>query len=232
MAERAMRLSSRVLLLKPMKFILAKKEGMTRIFAEDGRAHAGTILTADPVIVTQVKTKDGKDAYSAVQVGTGIRKVKNISKAVLGHTKGRGYEAIREFRTDDATEIVGSAIDASIFSVGDIVHVSGLTKGKGFAGGVKRYGFHGGPRSHGQKHSEREPGSIGGGGGRAGGRVAKGIRMAGRMGAERVTIENLKVLAVDAAAGKIIVSGAVPGHRGTLLEVSAAPASPKLQRGE
>ena len=99
------------------------------------------------------------------------------------------------------------------------MRVSGLTKGKGFAGVVKRHGFHGGPRTHGQKHSEREAGSIGGGGGRAGGRVAKGLRMAGRMGGERVTVMNLKVLVVDAKAGEIIVSGAVPGRRGTLLEV-------------
>ena len=203
---------------KTMKFILAKKEGMTRIFAEDGRAHAGTILIADSMTVTQTKTKEGKDGYAAVQVGTGIRKVKNIGKAVSGHTKGKGYAAIREFGTTDATE-VGSTIDASVFAVGDVVQVSGITKGKGFAGGVKRYGFHGGPRTHGQKHSEREPGSIGGSGGRAGGRVAKGIRMAGRMGADRVTVKNLKVLAIDVAAGKMIVSGAVPGHRGTLLEV-------------
>ena len=201
-----------------MKFILAKKEGMTRVFGEDGRAYAGTILTADPVVVTQVKTKDGKDAYFAIQVGMGTRRVKNISKAVFGHTKGKGYEAIREFRTNDTAE-VGNAIDASVFAIGDTVQVSGLTKGKGFAGVVKRHGFHGGPRSHGQKHTERSPGSIGGSGGRAGGRVAKGMKMAGRMGNERVTVKNLKVLAVDAKEGKLIVSGAVPGRRGTLLEV-------------
>ncbi len=205
-----------------MKFILATKIGMTRIFGEDGRARAGTILSADPVTVTQVKTKEGKDAYSAVQVGQGVRKTKNISKPVLGHTKGKGYEAVREFRTDEAAE-VGSTIDASTFAVGDTVRVSGLTKGKGFAGVVKRHGFHGGPRSHGQKHTERSPGSIGGSGGRAGGRVAKGMRMAGRMGTDRVTVMNLKVLAVDVAAGEIIVSGAVPGRRGTLLEVVSSP---------
>lgn len=191
---------------------------MTRIFTEDGRAYAGTILKADPIVVTQVKAKEGKDAYSAVQVGTGARRAKNVSKAVLGHTKGKGYEDIREFRTDAAAE-VGSTIDAATFAVGDMVRVSGLTKGKGFAGVVKRHGFHGGPRTHGQKHSEREAGSIGGGGGRAGGRVAKGIRMAGRMGGERVTVMNLKVLLVDTKTGQLIVSGAVPGRRGTLLEV-------------
>ncbi len=214
-----------------MKFILAKKEKMTRIFADDGRAYAGTILITDPVTVTQVKTSagggsasGGKDGYNAIHVGMGERRTKNISKAVLGHTKGKGYVAIREFRlpaqagTDEAAE-VGSTIDASVFAVGDVVRVSGISKGKGFAGVVKRHGFHGGPRSHGQKHTERSPGSIGGSGGRAGGRVVKGKRMAGRMGSDRVTVTNLKVLAVDAKAGEIIVSGAVPGRRGTLLEI-------------
>lgn len=204
-----------------MKFILAKKEGMTRVFGEDGIARAATILSADSVVVTAVKTKEGKDGYAAIQVGAGTRRTKNISKAVLGHTKGKGYEAIREFRTEDTAE-VGSTIDATVFTVGDTVQVSGISKGKGFAGVVKRHGFHGGPRSHGQKHSEREAGSIGGSGGRAGGRVAKGIRMAGRMGADRITVKNLKVLLVDKESGKIIVSGAVPGRRGTLLEVVAA----------
>lgn len=201
-----------------MKFTLATKVGMTRIYGEDGHTLAGTILAADPITVTQVKTKDGKDGYSAVQVGHGVRKTKNVSKSVLGHTGGKGYKAIREFKTDMAAN-AGDVIDASTFAVGDMVRVSGLTKGKGFAGVVKRHGFHGGPRSHGQKHSEREAGSIGGGGGRAGGRVAKGLRMAGRMGADRVTVMNLKVLVVDQEAGQIIVSGAVPGRRGTLLEV-------------
>ncbi|MBU6491054.1 50S ribosomal protein L3 [Patescibacteria group bacterium] len=204
-----------------MKFILAKKEKMTRVFGEDGRARAGTILITDPITVTQVKTKDGKDGYAAIQVGMGVRKEKNISKPVLGHTKGKGYAAIREFRTNNSATI-GDTIDASVFAIGDVVQVSGLTKGKGFTGVVKRHGFHGGPRSHGQKHTERSPGSIGGSGGRAGGRVAKGMRMAGRMGADRVTVTNLKVLAVDAKAGEIIVSGAVPGARGTLLEVISA----------
>lgn len=206
-----------------MKFILAKKEGMTRLFGEDGRARAGTILVADPVIVTQVKTKEGKDGYSAIQVGFGARKPKNISKPVLGHTKGNGFQAIREFRLPEGgselEQVAGNTISADIFAVGDIVQVSGITKGKGFAGVVKRHGFHGGPRSHGQKHTERSPGSIGGSGGRAGGRVAKGMRMAGRMGSDRVTVTNLKILVVDAKEGKIIVSGAVPGRRGTLLEI-------------
>lgn len=194
---------------------------MIRVFTDDGRAYAGTILNMQPVTVTQVKTTEGKDGYTAVQVGMGERKTKNIGKAVLGHTDGKGYEAIREFRDAEGLE-KGAVIDASVFAVGDTVRVSGLTKGKGFSGVVKRHGFHGGPRSHGQKHTERSPGSIGGSGGRAGGRVVKGKKMAGRMGAERVTVTNLKVLAVDKAAGQIVISGAVPGRRGTLLEVVAA----------
>ena len=202
-----------------MKFILAKKGDMTRVFGEDGRARAATVLKTDGVTITQVKTADGADKYSAVQVGFGTRKAKNVSKAVLGHTKGAAYETLREFAGEGE---VGAKIDASAFAVGDVVAISCLTKGKGFAGVVKRHGFHGGRRTHGQKHSEREPGSIGGSGGRAGGRVAKGLRMAGRMGADRVTVKNLKVLAVDPKAGEILVSGAVPGNKGTILEIVAA----------
>ena len=204
-----------------MKFILATKENMTRIFAEDGRAYAGTILSVAPMTITQVKSESTKDGYTAIQVGMGERKTKNVSKPVLGHTGGKGYEVIREFRGAEGLE-KGATLDASALSAGDIVQVSGITKGKSFAGVVKRHGFHGGPRSHGQKHSEREPGSIGGSGGRAGGRVAKGLKMAGRMGSDRVTVKNLKVLAVDAKEGKIIISGAVPGRRGTVLEVVSA----------
>lgn len=204
-----------------MKFILATKENMIRVFADDGRAYAGTILNVAPVTVTQVKTPEGKDGYAAVQVGMGSRKTKNVSKAVLGHTEGKGFEALREFRGAEGVE-EGAVIDVSTFAVGDVVRVSGLSKGKGFSGVVKRHGFHGGPRSHGQKHTERSPGSIGGSGGRAGGRVVKGKRMAGRMGTDRVTVTNLKVLAVDAKAGHIVISGAVPGRRGTLLEVVSA----------
>jgi len=201
-----------------MKFILARKERMTQIFTEEGKAFAGTVLIATPMTVTQVKSKDGKDGYAAIQVGTGTRKAANTSKAEQGHFKGKGYAHVQEFRTDDAAE-VGSEIKVDVFAAGDTVQVSGVTKGKGFQGGVKRHGFHGGSRTHGQKHSEREPGSIGGSGGRAGGRVAKGLRMAGRMGGDRVTVKNLKVLAVDAATNEIIVSGAVPGARGTILEI-------------
>jgi len=204
-----------------MKFLLARKERMTQIFTEDGRMLAGTVLSATPMAVTQVKAKDGKDGYNAVQVGFGARKVKNLSKAVAGHLKGKSFSVLKEFRTDDAHEL-GAEITVDTFAVGDDVVVSGTSKGKGFAGVVKRYGFKGGPRSHGQKHSERERGSSGGGPGRAGGRVAPGMRMAGRMGQDRVTVKSLKVLAVDLAQNQIIISGAVPGSRGSLVEIVSA----------
>jgi large subunit ribosomal protein L3 len=121
---------------------------------------------------------------------------------------------------DDASAYaVGSAVDASAFAEGDKVQVSALTKAKGFQGVVKRWNFKGGPRSHGQKHSERERGSSGGGPGRAGGRVVLGMKMAGRMGGERVTVQNLKVVKVDADTGEMFIKGAVPGRRGTLVEI-------------
>jgi large subunit ribosomal protein L3 len=194
---------------------------MTQIFDEKGIVHVGTVLTAGPMVVTQVKAADGKDGYSAVQVGFEEQKVSRLGKAVLGHTKGKGFKVLKEFRTDAGDLTVGSEITADTFAEGDVIVVSANSKGRGFAGVVKRHGFHGGRRSHGQKHSEREPGSIGGGG-RAGGRVAKGMRMGGRMGNERVTVSNLKVLKVDAASGQMIVSGAVPGAPGTLVEILSA----------
>ena len=205
---------------KQIKGVLGEKLGMTQVWDADNRVVPVTVVKAGPCVVTQVRSIE-KDGYAAVQVGTGTRKAARVGKAVLGHTGGKGYEAIREFRSEDAME-KGAEIKVDTFAVGDEVQVSGLSKGKGFAGVVKRHGFHGGPRTHGQKHSEREPGSIGGSGGRAGGRVAKGMRMAGRLGHDRVTVKNLRVLAIDAATNEIIVSGAVPGARGTLLEVVSA----------
>lgn len=204
-----------------MKFILGEKQNMTQIFDEDGKVHPVTIVNAGPMTVVQVKTKE-KDGYNAVQYGYGVRREKNVSKAVLGHTKAQGvFRYLREERLRGDTKAsvsLGDIVNVSAFVAGDKVEVSGLSKGKGFQGVVKRHGFKGGPRSHGQKHSEREPGSIGGAG-RAGGRVAKGMRMAGRMGSDRITVKNLKVIAVDTEKNQIFVEGAVPGRRGTLIEL-------------
>lgn len=203
-----------------MKFILGTKEEMTQIFQEDGRVVPVTAIAAGPLTVTQVKTAD-TDGYTAVQVGFGAQKESRLGKSVLGHTKDLGaFKHLREFRLNDTADMEkGKTIDVSVFEPGDEIEVSGISKGKGFQGVVKRHGFKGGPRSHGQKHSERKPGSIGSTGPQ---RVFKGLRMAGRMGSDRVTVKNLSVVAVDTEKGLLFVKGAVPGRRGTLLEVRTA----------
>lgn len=204
-----------------MKFILGTKGKMLTVYTEDGRAFAATIITATPAVVTQIKTSE-KEGYSAVQIGSGEGKEKHVSKAQIGHAKGKILRNFRELRLKNgkAADVeVGATVDLSSFAVGEKVEVSAITKGKGFAGVVKRHGFHGGPRSHGQKHSERAPGSIGGSGGRAGGRVAKGMRMAGRMGSDRVTVRNLPILQIIPETNELVIAGAIPGRKGTLVEV-------------
>lgn len=189
---------------------------MTEYFAEDGKMHAATLVSAGPVVVTQVKTKD-KDGYDAIQVGFGERKEKNVTKSLKGHFGDKGsFALVREFKNVEAG--LGDKIDASVFEAGDVVTVSGTSKAKGFQGVIKRHNFGGGPRSHGQKHSERAPGSIGGG---LRNRVPKGMRMGGRTGSDRITVKNLKVLAVDAETDTLLISGAVPGRRGTVLEITS-----------
>lgn len=195
---------------------------MTQIFGEDGKVSAVTVLNVEPTVISQVKTAE-KDGYNAIQIGSGTRREKNISKPVKGHLKDLGNLAIlKEFRVKDVSGYNrGDKIELEGFAVGDKVVVSSISKGKGFQGVVKRHGFHGGPRSHGQKHSEREPGSIGGGG-RAAGRVVKGMRMAGRTGSDKVTVRNLRILQIN--SGQIFLSGSVPGRRGTLVEVRSVKA--------
>ena len=200
-----------------MKFMLGTKGKMTQIFDDAGVARAATIIDAGPLTVTQAKSKE-KDGYDATQVAFGAAKEKNLTKAQVGQFKGLGaFRTVREFSDGTAHE-AGKTIDISIFTPGDVVTVSAVSKGKGFQGVVKRHGFKGGPRSHGQKNKERAPGSIGGGG-RAGGRVVKGMRMAGRMGGDRITVRNLRVLQVDAATNTLVISGAIPGRVGTLIEI-------------
>lgn len=190
---------------------------MSQIFTEDGTAIPVTLLSAGPVVVTQVKTGE-KDGYEAVQVGYGAKNPRNINKAEKGHFKGLGnFRYVKEFRTALGGIKVGDSFDVSSFEPGDVVEVSGVSKGKGFQGVVKRHGFHGGPRTHGQKHSEREPGSIGATGPQ---RVFKGTRMGGRMGADRVTVKRLKVVAIDKENNVMAVSGAIPGRRGTVIEIT------------
>lgn len=186
-----------------MKFILAKKVNMTQVFTESGEALAATVLSVGPNSVTQVKSLE-KDGYRAVQIGLA----------------GKNKTKKREYRLAEGEEAgaPGDTLDITSFSEGDNVSVIAVSKGKGFQGVVKRHKFKGGRRSHGQKHSEREAGSIGGGG-RAGGRVVKGMRMAGRMGGERTTVKNLKVLKVLPESREILIAGAVPGRRGSLVEI-------------
>ncbi len=201
-----------------MKFILGTKENMMEYFSEEGVAIPVTILSAGPVTVTRVFEKS-KDGYSAVQVGFGVAKKQRINKAQLGQMKGGLYKVLKEFRLKPADENAskeGDILDVSLFAPGDKIQISGISKGKGFQGVVKRHGFSGGPRTHGQKHSEREPGSIGGG---LRTHVPKGMRMAGRMGGDKITLKNLKVVAVDTENNLMLVKGAVPGVRGSLVEI-------------
>jgi large subunit ribosomal protein L3 len=201
-----------------MKFILGTKQNMTEYFSEDGKVHPATIVTAGPIVVTQVKTKE-TDGYTALQVGYGTRKAKNITKSLKGHMGEGSYAELCEFKVSPEQAggmKKGDTITAETFVAGDEVAVSGISKAKGFQGVIKRHNFKGGPRSHGQKHSERAPGSIGGG---LRNRVPKGMRMGGRTGGDRITVSNLKILAVDAETNTLLISGAVPGRRGTMLEI-------------
>lgn len=202
-----------------MKFILGRKENMVTFIGNDGLATAATLIAVGTSVITQIKSK-AIDGYEAVQIGFGTRAEKNISKAVQGHTKDLGsFATIREFRVPDAsTWKKGDKLDASLFTVGEEVTIVGTSKGKGFQGVVKRHGFHGGRRSHGQKHSEREPGSIGSTGQQ---KISKGRRMGGRMGSDRISIKGLCILGVDTTNGKILVSGCIPGVKGAIMEIKA-----------
>lgn len=209
-----------------MKFILGTKTGMTQVFTEDGKCHAATVLKVEKAVISQVKTEE-VDGYDAVQLASGTQKEHRVSKAAKGHFGG-AVAVAREFRARKgySTEVIeglekGVTLDASTFEAGDDVTVSATSKGKGFQGVVKRHKFAGGRRSHGQKHSEREPGSIGATGIA---RVLKGTRMGGRMGSDTITVRGLKVLQVNAEENILVVSGAVPGRKGSLVEVFSTPA--------
>jgi large subunit ribosomal protein L3 len=203
-----------------MKFIIGTKDRMTQVFDANGVCHPATILRVEAATITKVKTA-ATDGYDAVQLATGSQKSHRIAKAQQGQFNGAAI--VREFRpkssygeTLPSDMAEGSTIDASVFAPGDTVIVSAVSKGKGFQGVVKRHGFAGGRRTHGQKHSEREPGSIGATGFK---RVIKGLRMAGRMGGDRITVKNLTILQVNPAENLLLVKGAIPGRPGTLVEV-------------
>jgi large subunit ribosomal protein L3 len=198
-----------------VKGIIGKKIGMTQVYAEDGRAIPATVLQAGPCVVVQKKSKD-KDGYSAVQMGlVEARKVKRVTKAMKGHFDKAGLppcRVLREFQVEDGAEVkIGDKVSVELFAAGDSVHVTGISKGKGFQGVVKRHHFRGGAATHGSMF-HRAPGSIGASAFPS--RVLKGMRAGGHMGSDRVTTRNLEVVRVDAGNNVLVVRGAVPGASG------------------
>ncbi len=197
-----------------MSGLIGKKLGMTSLFDENGKMVACTVVEAGPCVVTQVKTSE-KDGYEAVQLAFGEQKEQRLGAAINGHFKKAGTtpkKKVIEFKGFEDVK-AGDSIAADHFEEGDFISVSGTSKGKGFQGVVKRHGFHGvGQATHGQHNRLRAPGSIGAGSTPS--KVVKGMRMAGRMGGERVTVENLQVLKVDAAKNILVIRGAIPGPKG------------------
>jgi large subunit ribosomal protein L3 len=205
----------------PVQGIIGKKVGMTQVYAEDGRAIPVTVIQAGPCVVVQRKSKE-KDGVSSVQLGlVEGRKVKRVTKAMKGHFDKAGLppcRVVREFRVAEGEEVkVGDKVSVELFAPGDIIHVTGVSKGKGFQGVVKRHHFRGGAATHGSMF-HRAPGGIGASAYPS--RVIKGMRAAGHMGAETVTVRKLTVVRVDAGSHTLVVKGAVPGAGGGYLVIS------------
>jgi len=201
-----------------MKCLLGKKVGMSRLFKGE-KVIPVTLLQAGPCFVTQIKTKD-QDGYPAVQIGFGQRK--NISKPLIGHLKKAKVKSsryLREFRIDNVDDWkLGQEIKASVFTTGDKLTVVAISKGKGFTGVVKRHGFHGSSATHGHRHDERAPGSIGAAFPE---HVFKGVKMAGRSGYGQVTVKNMEVVSVDEEKNLLAIKGSIPGAPNTLVEIRA-----------
>jgi len=218
---------------KQLKGVLGTKLGMTQVFSDEGKVVPVTVVAAGPCVVTAVRTP-GADGYSAVQLGYGEIDPRRVTKPVAGHFTKAGVTPRRylvELRTDDADQYtLGQELTAETFGAGDLVDVTGRSKGKGTAGVMKRHGFHGLGASHGTQRKHRSPGSIGGCA--TPGRVFKGLKMAGRMGHVRTTVPRLTVHAVDAERGLLLIKGAVPGPKGGLVLVRSAakPAAVKEAR--
>ena len=194
--------------------IIGKKLGMTQVFRDNGKAEAVTAIEAGPCSVIQIKTV-AQEGYNAVQLGFG--QAKRLKSPQRGHLKKIGqFRYLRELRVDDTSDIqVGNRVDVGLFEAGNLVDVTGVSRGKGFAGVVKRYGFAGGPKTHGQSDRHRHGGSIGAT--TSPGRVLKGTRMAGRMGNQRVTVRKLEIFGTDPARNLLLLKGAVPGGANGLL---------------
>jgi large subunit ribosomal protein L3 len=206
--------------------LIGRKLGMTQMFDESGVVHPVTVIECGPNVITQVKSTD-TDGYEAVQLGFGIDK--RLTKPEQGHRKSSGYmsRTLREVKADDVSEYeVGQVLKADTFNTGELVDITGTSKGRGFQGGVKRHGFAGGSKTHGQSDRWRAPGSIGSSA--TPGRVFKGLKMAGHMGVDKVTVQNLKVLRVDVDRNILLVQGSVPGpNNGTLIIRRAIKAKAK-----
>ena len=206
-----------------MKGLLGTKLGMTQLWDENNRVIPVTVIQAGPCVVTQVRTPDA-NGYSAVQLGFGAIKAKQVTKPDAGHFAKADVtprKHLVELRTNDASEYtLGQELTAEVFEAAEVVDVTGVSKGKGTAGVMKRHGFHGLRASHGVHRKHRSPGSIGGCA--TPGRVFKGLKMAGRMGHERVTVQNLTVHSIDAERGLILVKGAIPGNKGGLVVLRSA----------
>ena len=207
--------------------VLGRKLGMVQVFDPEGRMRGATVIEAGPCLITQIKTSD-RDGYDAVQLGFGAAKRRN--KPMRGHLKQQGdLRYLREFKVDEPSKhAIGERIGVEIFEPGDRVNVTGTSKGRGFAGVVKRYHFAGGPKTHGQSDRHRARGSIGAG--NTPGRVFKGMRMAGHMGNEQVTVRRLEVLQSDPARGLLIVAGSVPGPKDGLLKIRYDAVTLKVAR--
>jgi large subunit ribosomal protein L3 len=208
-----------------MKGILGKKVGMTQIFDERGEVIPVTVIEAGPCYVAQIKSTE-RDGYSAIQMGFEEVKPRRLNKPQLEHLRKGNLPAmryLREIRIDEqdvASFEEGQKVTVALFEAGEFVDVIGASKGRGFAGVVKRHGFHGGPKTHGQSDRHRSPGAIGAC--TTPGRVFKGMRMAGRMGGERVTVQGLQVVLVDPERNLLVVRGAVPGAKNGLLMIRQA----------
>ena len=206
-----------------VKGLLGTKLGMTQVWDENNRVVPVTVIQAGPCVVTQVRTPE-TDGYSGVQLGYGAVRAKSVTKPAAGHFDKAGVSPRKhlvELRTSSASEYtIGQEISADVFADGDIVDVTGISKGKGTAGVMKRHGFRGLGAGHGVHRKHRAPGSIGGCS--TPGKIFKGLRMAGRMGADRVTVQNLTVHAVDPEKGLLLVKGAIPGNKGSLVVIRNA----------
>ncbi len=212
----------------PIHGIIGKKIGTTQMFRDDGRSDAVTVIQAGPCTVTQVKTEE-TDGYVGVQLG--YETAKGLSKPRAGHLKNvdKNFRILREFGVDDVSEVeLGQEIDVSLFNAGELIDATADSKGRGFQGGVKRYNFRGGPKTHGQSDRHRAPGSIGAGS--TPGKVIKGMRMAGHMGSQRVTVRKLEVVEADVERNLLFIKGAVPGSRNSLVLVKRSGARKRKLR--